>query len=190
MTAKKLAAAEDDDDHPRGRGWQIIHSLVVIELLLLTATLLASVYSQYINTAREHEMKTIDLMWHFQDRYDNLVWEIAPAVHDDAGARAYYGRYWNMQLEQFEYWQQGLIEDDVYAYWMALRRATYNDPARPFPSLPDYTFARGWEEAKQDLHVDVDTYGFGRFMEEVMKTHHDVRAIMARYKRPSLNPIL
>jgi hypothetical protein len=167
------------------RGWQMLHTLLSIELLLLTATLLVSIYSQSINIQRQHEMKTIDLMTHFQNRYDTLMWEVSPTVDEEVEAQAYFSRYWNMQLEQYEYWQQGLIADDVYAYWTSLRRATYNDAAyRPFRTFPDYTFQQGWEFARADLHVDVDTYGFGSFMQEVMTGDREITAIMAEYKRP------
>lgn len=185
MSRTAAAAGADSEGLPR-RSWQLLHTLLSLELLLLTATLLVSIYSQSINIQRQHEMKTIDLMTHFQNRYDTLMWEVSPAVADEATASAYFSRYWNMQLEQYEYWQQGLIEDDVYSYWMSLRRETYRDEAyRPFRGFPDYTFQQGWDFARADLHVDVDTYGFGSFMNEVMTGTRDIDAILREYKRPN-----
>jgi hypothetical protein len=185
MMAKSAAASAESEHIPRRGGWGVFHTLVSIELLLLTATLTVSIYSQSINIQRQHEMKMIDLMTHFQGRYDVLMWEVAPAVDDIEDARSYFSRYWNMQLEQYEYWQEGLIEDDVYAYWMGLRREAYNDAEyRPFRTFPDYTFQQGWAFAKDDLHVERDTYRFEPFMQEVMTGTRSIEAIMAEYKRP------
>lgn len=186
--AKSAGASAESEPLQRRGGWGIFHTLISIELLLLTATLTVSIYSQSINIQRQHEMKMVDLMTHFQNRYDVLMWEVAPAVDEMEDAQSYFSRYWNLQLEQYEYWQEGLIEDDIYAYWMGLRRATYNDASyRPFRTFPEYTFQQGWTFARADLHVEADSYGFDGFMREVMTGDRPIAEIMAQYKRPAPN---
>jgi hypothetical protein len=164
--------------------WRLLHTLATVELLLLTAAVLVSVYSMSINIQRQHEMKTIDLMGHFQDRYDELIWEVADHVTDTEKAENYFSRYWNLQLEQYEYWKQDLIADDIYAYWMGLRRALYNDPHyRPFKlTLPEYTYQQGWQHAQKDLRVTVHPYDFGDFMNDVMTTDRPIRDIFSKHK--------
>ncbi len=167
------------------RRWQVLHWLMLVELAILTAALIFSWITMNTNTTVQHEMKQIDLMRHFQDRYDKIIWEVSKEVTDERTANAYFDRYWNLQLEQYEYWKQGLIDDDVFAYWMKLRRESYMDAEwRPFEeTLPDYTYKQGWEHARLALRIDLHTFDFSDFMADVMTTDRDISDILRQYHR-------
>src|SRR5437764_977233 len=82
-----------------------------------TCALCFSIYALLHTSSVQRQMKTIDLMRSFQERYDRLEWVESKAVHDEDTAKRYFARYWNLQLEQYEYWKQGFIDDKIFAYW-------------------------------------------------------------------------
>ena len=158
----------------------------VSALVISLAAFVLSLLSLTVTRKRQHEMKTIDLMRSFQDRYDKLVFEAADQVKNGEEAERFFYRYWNLQLEQYEYWKQGYIDDRVYAYWMAFRRAEYKEDEKLFKRHPAATYKQGWEKAKELLKLDLHPIGdFQEFIEEVFDKNDKnakIAAILRKYR--------
>jgi hypothetical protein len=158
-----------------------------MDIRLLTAlaaifAVILSIFTFRFSQRRLHEMKTIDLMRSFQDRYDRLVFEDS-IDETPEGERHFYLRYWNLQLEQYQYWKQYLIEDGIFEYWMALRREAYNETMHPFRRKLSVPFAKGWEEAKQGLKLGLHRGGdFQRFMDHIFTSRGEIPSIMGLHR--------
>lgn len=179
-----VGKAGEHKELPKRRKWLLADKILACTAGIYSIALIMSIITFSFHIKRQYEMKTIDLMRSFQSRYDKLVWEVVDGVQNKSQAAQYYSRYWNLQLEQYEYWKQGYIDDNIYAYWMRLRRATYNNPILdPLGNrIPGYGYQEGWKDAKKWLRIDLHTYDFGPFMEEVMNTKRDIRKIFAQHK--------
>ena len=68
------------------------------------------------------ELKTIDLMSSFQNRYDDIMHTSKNLSNDGlVDAVVYYERFWNLQLEQWQYFNKGYVDCNTYTYWMTCR---------------------------------------------------------------------
>jgi len=83
-------------------------------LVLIFISLFFGALGILISSWWNRESKTLDLMQSFQQRYDKLMLVDVNDVKDDRGYYRFLERVWNLQLEQFEYWLQGYIKDDIY----------------------------------------------------------------------------
>jgi hypothetical protein len=124
----------------------------------------------------EREMKTIDLLTHFQQRYDYLVYEeqrklqALPEEQARPQAEAFYRRFWDLQLEQYQEWREGFITPEIFSSWMNFRRCEWERNEK----VGGVTYREGWEGFKKYLGNDDD--GFSAYMEEVFKNRRAVCA--------------
>jgi hypothetical protein len=102
---------------------------------------------------------------------------------DEAAAKKYYGRFWNLQLEQYEYWRQGFIKDDIYANWMGMRRHAFQNDEDVFPR-DICTFTRAWDHAKESLklHLYFDRE-FEDFIEVIKDSKGPIKDILQSHKQ-------
>lgn len=163
----------------------VVQSLSVIIALF---ALVISIRTRKQNVESLREMKTIDLMRSFQERYDNLRWESALQVDSPAAAKRYYERFWNLQLEQFEYWIGGFIQHKTYAFWMDIRRHSFENGEDLFPPGIQYAFANGWEDAKLSLRLVQYSDGrFVRFIERIRDKTEPLGTILLAFNPTYLN---
>ncbi|HEX4055475.1 MAG TPA: hypothetical protein VHX86_14515 [Tepidisphaeraceae bacterium] len=135
------------------------------------------------------KMKTIDLMRAFQERYDKLRWDIAKDVKGKQTAREFYSRFWNLQLEQYEYWQHGLIDDRIYTYWMQMRRTEWGetDPFLFSHKCPKPSYHDGWTIAAAVLKPHLHSFRtFQTCMDRILKTTQDIPTILRESKAARL----
>jgi hypothetical protein len=143
----------------------------------LTGTVLSflafgfSLYTLNFNSEKQRELKTLDLMANFQERYDEIMWETKDRVETNHNAKDWYTRFWNLQLEQYEYWKKGYISDETYEYWMAHRRHSFNENNNPFINKPEVTitYKEGWEYSSKHLVLSEHRMGFRKFMESIFR---------------------
>ncbi len=158
---------------------QLISAFAAISALII------SLISYRRNIETLLEMKTIDLMRSFQDRYDKMRWDMATAVKTPQEAEHYYARFWNLQLEQYEYWRRHLIKDEIFEYWMNVRRyESQNNGSNLLPNVVGYSFADGWKNAQTLLtlhrHFDGD---FVQFINNILSSDYRVIDIIRSHRR-------
>lgn len=141
--------------------WTAMVALVVSLVTLVTT---------YRWTIRHKEF---DVTMHFQEAWDDLEM-LRSNVKSEDEARYWFGRYWNLQIRQFEYWLRGYIRDEIFIYWMHCRRQDY-DARREFVAIleqgkihPNYDYKRGWDEVKDDIVFKEHPYRFREFMDHVL----------------------
>jgi hypothetical protein len=93
-------------------------------------------------------LKTLDILIFCQNQYDSIRFSHAPRVSREVDAKMYYGRFWNHQLTQFEFYLKGLVDPDTFRFWMECRRQEFiaNE------ELGTVSFQDGWAQCKDLLN--------------------------------------
>jgi hypothetical protein len=123
-----------------------------LSLFVSLVSIVLAYYAFTTTTSTQRELKAIDLRQSFQKRYEELVFDgkdkASAPVQDQGQAQklaiGYYHRFWDLQLEEYQYWKDGLVDAEVYASWMDFRRLEWkaNDP------LQGVTYQQAWAEVK------------------------------------------
>jgi hypothetical protein len=101
-----------------------------------------------LNASRMRRTKALDLSCNYQARYHETNWEdIRSVERGEISAETWYEKFWNLQLEQYQYWKMGYIPNDIFSYWMRLRQKEWAKNA----SLGAKTYREGWNRAKEYL---------------------------------------
>ena len=130
----------------------------------------------------QRELKEIDVRHYLLKRYEEIVFDEKEKVKSlrartsmekqiaRNSAFSYYHRFWDLQLEEYQFRCDGLIDKRVYASWMDFRRGEYQINNH----LQSVTYKEGWEEAKiyflerEPSRAPYYTY-FIEFMEKVFQ---------------------
>ena len=130
----------------------------------------------------QRDLKQIDLRQDFLKRYEEIVFDEkekvkslrarTPKEKEIARKKAfsYYHRFWDLQLEEYQFRCDGLIDKRIYASWMDFRRGEHRDN----DNLQGITYKEGWEESKkyfldrEPSRAPYYTY-FTGFMEKVFQ---------------------
>jgi hypothetical protein len=79
-------------------------------------------------------------------RFETVVFDERPLV--EAGHKdplEWHERFWNLQFDQYQYWNQGAIDDDTYAHWMYQRHVEWLENKK----TGGLSYRKGWEHAVQ-----------------------------------------
>jgi|GEM_PF-2824616 len=121
----------------------------MVSVYLAYKALEASTAAQQTSTETQRKLKEIDLRQSFQKRYDDLTDETRSKVKSQQDAEAYYRRFWRLQLEEYQYWCDGMIDENLYDTWANSRRYEWNH-GPPFKyQKAAYTYKQGWDQMKK-----------------------------------------
>lgn len=146
------------------RPWSTGQKLTLASVLISAMSFGFAVCALLYTVHKEREMKIIDLLSHFQQRYDQITYEVKSEVQalPEAQARpleAYYYRFWDLQLEQYQAWKAGFITPEIYSSWMEQRQREWG---RNW-AVGGKTYQDGWRETKEYLN----NKEFADFMDKV-----------------------
>lgn len=121
-------------------------------LALIVAIFGAGVAIQALREATRNSRleKIADVLMECTRRYGDLI-ELRHTLKKDvqcgditaqSASRRYYHAYWNLQWDQWTFFQLGLIPHEIYADWFMGRLGTLSEPNDSFGG----TFERGWTE--------------------------------------------
>ena len=110
-----------------------------VTIIIMVVTFIKSLKMTKVN-------KIIDVTINCQKRFDTIVWESVRLINEGkVEVEEYYERYWNLQLEQFQYWKLGFINDEIYKYWMSARFKEWNQNK----SIGEISYQDGWHKAAE-----------------------------------------
>jgi len=96
------------------------------------------------------KLKQIDVQMKCQERFERLKFEVLPSVRNIIGQEnAYYQRFWTLQFEQFQYYMNGFISEQIYWSWL---RSIEID-AEKNESIGMELYIDAWERVRQDFIV-------------------------------------
>jgi len=114
--------------------------------------------------------KKVDVMMVFHKRYDELKFEKKPNDKKslDSGEltdelKNYYYRFWNLQLDQWQYSKLDFLDDEIYSHWLTLRRIERNN----LSEIEKDVYDKGLEHAKKMISIDE----FSEFIDKVVYGH-------------------
>jgi hypothetical protein len=130
-------------------------------------------------------LKKMDILNTCADRYERLVKERFDLEGFDTAvpettAKSFYSRYWELQHNQFIFWERGYIEDAIYHSWMSWRKHEWiadRPLSRPAAGGSDFRYRWGWQES-------CDRFSYTRykqFMDDIFNKS-EIRDVMDSYK--------
>jgi|SRR6266853_3447517 len=153
----------------RKRHWSLNQKLALFSVIISVGSLFFAISALLYTVHNEREMKTIDLLTHFEQRYDYLVYEqksnlqAMPEEESRPLAEAFYRRFWDLQFEQYQEWREGYITPKIFNSWMRLRHCEWEQNEK----IGGVTYQEGWQGFKKYLGSEDD--GFSAYMEDVFK---------------------
>lgn len=101
-------------------------------------------------TALFNQFKKPDVTMQCQERFDRLMAVRATLPQENASESlfiSFYRRFWELQHDQFLFWQKGLLDEDFYAIWLSERKVEL-DSATVFKlhSGRSFTCRTMWED--------------------------------------------
>lgn len=126
-----------------------------------------------LTTDTQRQLKEIDLRQSFQERYNKLTAETASSVKNESDAKGYYRSYWRLQLEEYQYWCDGMINEDLYATWAESRRSDWEKNLAFKYNGGSFTYQQGWQYMKnyfieRDRGKHTQYERFVKFFDEVI----------------------
>jgi hypothetical protein len=122
-------------------------------------------------------MKRLDVLLQCQTRYEKIVYDTKRKIIDEKrDAQDYYDLFWDLQVEQYQYWKLGYLDSDTYSYWMHWRYVEWqrND------SINGVDYHEGWKRfcsktrmEGKDFHLDMESVFSGehRLLRKYLKLH-------------------
>lgn len=127
--------------------------MIALGVVLYTTSTQKELTAQALKAQRE--LKEIDLRQFFLKRYEEIVFDQREKVESlpadtpkeilEKKAKNYYHRFWDLQLEEYQFRCSQLIDEKIYASWMDFRYGEFRDNAY----LQGTNYQDGWEEAKR-----------------------------------------
>ena len=139
-----------------------------LELTAILAAFAAvgiSVFSLKKTIDNANELKTIDMIVYLEDKYDHIKYEIRPFVDDSSKAKEYYFRYWDLQINQHQFWRLGYLNDDIYSYWLCFRYHDFQNNE----ILGGMSYLEGWKLVQKTYDLSPE---FSAFIKEVINGSH------------------
>lgn len=147
----------------------------IFSFLIAVYGLYQVVLVQQENKEFYKELKTIDLMSSFQNRYDDIMHTSKKLSNEGIlDGVIYYERFWNLQLEQWQYFNKGYVDCSTYSYWMLCRYREWikND------SVGGITFQDGFKLGLSGLEAPK----FKSFMSTVFENYSYTKTYCADMK--------
>lgn len=89
-----------------------------------------------------HVASVNEVLMHCNQRYSSIWAQRNNAAYADG----FWDRYFNLQLDQFEHYVQGMIPERVWHYWMKCRYNAYRDSGK----LAGESYADAWNHVRKD----------------------------------------
>lgn len=121
---------------------------------------ICTIFILYKTTALARASKQADIVMGCDTRYD-VLWELRNDPSRIQDTAAFYNRFWSLQLNQFFYWKEGFIPDDIYLYWLTQRNREW----KLNRNLSGIDFREGWDIVKRDWQGSPT---FEKFMSDAM----------------------
>jgi hypothetical protein len=119
----------------------MIVNILQMSLTFLTAVILYLTLVRSLRTWKEN--KAVDVMLRCQERYDDIVWNYKQKVRNSGiDELEFYERFWELQVEQFQYWRKGYISDEIYECWAYQRHREWLENK----NLRSLSYQDGWKK--------------------------------------------
>lgn len=162
MTGGRQSAAKRARRRIHSR-WSTTQKLTLTSVAISALSFFFAVGALLYTVRKEREMKMLDMLSHFQQRYDLVVYDVKSKVQagNARALEAYYYRFWDLQFEQYQDWKAGFITPEIFTSWMDFRNREWQQNEE----VGGMKYQQGWEESRKYLGDEK----FSQFMKEVFK---------------------
>jgi len=124
---------------------------MVLNLVVLGVLIIAILISGYkLVLGRKNleiikELKRIEITYDFQKRFELINSEYNSGEKSEVAINSYFLKFWNLQIEQFQYYIKDYIVEDAFLYWMRNNIQNINNHFK----IEHITYKEGWERASE-----------------------------------------
>ncbi|QQQ19250.1 hypothetical protein JIP62_03805 [Brevundimonas vitis] len=134
---------------------------IFVTVSTVIAAFMAARYAYRINVRN----KRFDIILSCNSRYDTLYQDRINISNDkgpdDINVKQYFGRYWGLKSDQFEYWLAGGVDPQTFSNWlMSTLRSFQNDS-----HVGRLSYRDSWNLEKTD--IDIINKSFVDFMDTI-----------------------
>lgn len=143
--------------------WTLRNALNGVNTIMSLSGMLIAVFALIVSSHRQREDKAVEMTSYFQKRYADVTAEreaLSVDTRDTIACKRAAIHYWNLQLEQYQFWKRGLIPKEFFVYWMNLRHRE----AKAHERFGSMNYLRSWFYAKDVLAHEK----FTRFMNKIL----------------------
>lgn len=108
------------------------------------------------NVQTQHELKTVDLLSHYHERYDHL-YDTKAKASTEKDQREYYQRFWELIVEEYGDWSRTYIPQEHWSAWMKQREQEFRDN-KHIGDDDSMTYREGWDWYKRCAAGRQDTF--------------------------------
>jgi hypothetical protein len=145
----------------------------IIQMFLTFITTVILFFTLIYTLRLSKKNKAVDVMLRCQERYDQITWRYKDTIlKSDIPEIHFYDRFWELQIEQFQYWQKGYITDEIFEHWMFQRKREWAENNK----IKKLSYQDGW---KKIYGFRVDNK-YTQFMERIFQG--EIVEVMKKYK--------
>ena len=136
----------------------------------------------FLGLIPQAKMKRADLLTQLQERFNasaadmEAIGAVAPSASNNLidptkAAKAFYSKFWNLQILEFGLWRYGMLPSDSYAHWIVRRLLSFQ--ATNTETYWTKKPLEGWEDVKDEF-AGTD---FRHFMDTAQTIGTDVETL-------------
>jgi len=160
---------------------------MVLNLVVLGVLIIAILISGYKlvlgskNLKIIKELKRIETTYDFQKRFELINSEYNSGEKSEVAINNYFLKFWNLQIEQFQYYIKDYIVEDAFLYWMRHSIQKINNHLK----IEHITYKEGWEHASEII----PNKRFIIMINELLlitiddQINSEIKKIVAKYKK-------
>jgi hypothetical protein len=124
-----------------------------------------------------HNSKKIELLAHFNMRYDLLLSLKDAGEPSETAPKHYWERFWSLQFDQFTSWLAGFVDPATFDYWMVSRNIEFQKDE----IVHGITYKNSWAKAKDGFSRHKH---FDKFIEHIHcgQYEHAYKLVGEKYK--------
>ncbi len=125
----------------------------IITALITSFILFISCIIAYKALRLQKELKKIDVLLFFQNRFNALVYEDNSNIRTREDVVVFYEKFWLIQKDQYRLWKKGFLEDTVFLRWITTIKKDFQQH-RSYGNIPpdlQASFLEGWKTSKDAM---------------------------------------
>jgi len=141
--------------------------------------LLISIIIAYKAIRLQKELKQIDVLLYFQNRFNLLVYGDHTNIKTKEDVKLYWEKFWLLQKDQYRLWKKGFIDDIDFERWLTTKKRCFINGCNNYENFPDeitIPFKEGWKSSKDAMSDNT----FVEFIESI--SFHDTKKCMKALK--------
>ena len=127
----------------------VLKFLPALAALMTSFILFASCIIAFRAFRLQRELKRIDVVLYFQNRFNTLIYDNSD-IKTSEGVLAFFEKFWLIQKDQYRLWKKGFVDESTFLRWNAAIKRDFRQHRNYGNISPEVqiSFLEGWEKSK------------------------------------------